>query len=132
LAKINPTKIKAFKYLNINKDRIEDMKSTDIVIELCQHLKLTYAGAVKYWYAYKEEVLKIPVVHRKKIEANRPRLKKIDDCVYAGEYGEHSNNGDDGLLLEKGKAYLNFGSRDECIKFFNEALAAYEKIGLGV
>lgn len=130
MAKINKTKIKAFEYLNINKDRIEDMKSTDIVIELCKYLKLTYAGAVKYWYAYKEEVLKIPVVHRKSPAVLR--FKKVDDGVYKGEFGEYSNNGDDGLLLEKGKAYLNFGSRDECIKFFNEALAAYEKIGLGV
>ncbi|WP_143314534.1 hypothetical protein [Clostridium sp. HBUAS56017] len=120
------TKDKAFEYLNKNKEKILDMRFSEITLCMMRDLKKSYETCRVYYYMGKEEVLGCPSKKKEKLKIDRPMLVRHKD-ILVGENGEYSlENG--GLLLTNGKAYLNFGNKEEFLKFFNEAYTAYEKL----
>lgn len=115
-----------FDYLNTHTEFL-DMNAKDIKLSLMKHFNRSYSICAKYYLEWKRECLGLPqVVKRDKAIMDKPTFKKYGDCLIS-KNGEYSLQ-DGGLLLTKGKAYLNFGNKEEFLKFFNEAWTAYERL----
>jgi hypothetical protein len=121
------TKEKAFEYLNKNKETVLDMELRQITFILMKELNRSYEICRVYFHEWKEEVLGCPHAKKRKRTLYREPFLKKDGDILIGENGEYSLE-DGGLLLTKGKAYLKFENKEELIQFFDETLAAYDKL----
>jgi hypothetical protein len=104
------------------------MPISEITLSMMRELNKSYETCRTYYYEWKEKEAGCSLTKeiRKKMIYKKPLFKKDKD-ILIGENGEYSME-DGGLLLTNGKAYLNFGDKEEIIKFFDETLAAYEKL----